>query len=87
MNNIIKRENSSFIEGIVLLIRIGWILFVETIKYLCWFHQSYEAFIVSITNKLIQINMLYVKLFQAFALNNKIIDEKINKNNTTFKRT
>lgn len=73
-----KTDQSSVFRGLVLLIKIGWILFIETIKYIFWFHQSYEAFIVSITNKLIKINILYVKLFQAFALNNNIIDDKIN---------
>ena len=78
MNNIINNDKPSFIKGILLLIRIGWILFVEIIKYIFGLHCNYETFIVSITNKLIQINMLYVKLFQAFALNNKFIDDKIN---------
>ena len=73
-----KTDQSSVFRGLVLLIKIGWILFIETIKYIFWFHQSYEAFIVSITNKLIKINILYVKLFQAFSLNNNIIDDKIN---------
>lgn len=68
----------SFCSGFILLFKIGWILFVETTKYVFGFHQNYETFIVSISNKLIQINMLYVKLFQAFALNNNIIDDKIN---------
>jgi predicted unusual protein kinase regulating ubiquinone biosynthesis (AarF/ABC1/UbiB family) len=68
----------SVFTGFVVLFKIGWILFVETVKYVFGFHQKYDTFIVSITNKLTQINILYVKLFQAFALNNNIIDDKIN---------
>ena len=77
-NNTQETNKSSCFRGFMLLIKFAWILFVETLKYIFWQHQSYEAFIVSITNKLIQINILYVKLFQAFALNNNIIDDKIN---------
>jgi predicted unusual protein kinase regulating ubiquinone biosynthesis (AarF/ABC1/UbiB family) len=75
MNDLIQ---PSLFRGLMMLIKISWILSIETIKYIFWVHQSYEAFIVSITNKLIKINILYVKLFQAFALNNNIIDDKIN---------
>jgi len=79
MNNDSEKTNkSSSFRGVILLIKFAWILFAETLKYIFWQHQNYEAFIVSITNKLIQINILYVKCFQAFALNNNIIDEKIN---------
>ena len=37
-----------------------------------------EAFIKNITLKLSKINILYVKIFQAIALNNNFIDEKSN---------
>ena len=78
MKNNSEKTKSSFFRGFLLLIKFGWILFVETLKYIFWQYQNYEDFIVSITNKLIQINILYVKFFQAFALNNNIIDDKIN---------
>lgn len=68
----------SFFRGLIMIFNFLWILFVESIKYLFWFHKTYESFIFSITNKLIQINILYVKIFQALALNNNIIDDKIN---------
>ena len=41
--------------------------------------RDYAKFIHGITNRLAQINILYVKIFQAIALNNNFIDEKINK--------
>jgi predicted unusual protein kinase regulating ubiquinone biosynthesis (AarF/ABC1/UbiB family) len=67
-----------FFKGVLFLIKFCWILFVEKVKYIFSIHQDYESFIVGITNKLIQFNILYVKIFQAFALNNDIIDDKIN---------
>jgi predicted unusual protein kinase regulating ubiquinone biosynthesis (AarF/ABC1/UbiB family) len=36
------------------------------------------SFIDRLTSKLASINILYVKIFQAFALNNKLIDEQLN---------
>ena len=41
--------------------------------------RDYGKFIHGITHRLAQINILYVKVFQAIALNNNFIDEKINK--------
>lgn len=41
--------------------------------------RDYGQFIHGITHRLAQINILYVKVFQAIALNNNFIDEKINK--------
>jgi predicted unusual protein kinase regulating ubiquinone biosynthesis (AarF/ABC1/UbiB family) len=41
--------------------------------------RDYGKFIHGITHRLAQINILYVKIFQAIALNNNFIDEKINK--------
>jgi predicted unusual protein kinase regulating ubiquinone biosynthesis (AarF/ABC1/UbiB family) len=40
--------------------------------------KDYEMFIDQITKRLASINILYVKFFQAIALNNSLIDEKIN---------
>jgi predicted unusual protein kinase regulating ubiquinone biosynthesis (AarF/ABC1/UbiB family) len=41
-------------------------------------NKNYEAFIYNISRKLASKNILYVKLFQAISLNNKMIDESIN---------
>jgi predicted unusual protein kinase regulating ubiquinone biosynthesis (AarF/ABC1/UbiB family) len=83
MNHLIEMS-MSFIKTGIILTKLGWILCIELIKYLLWYHKNYEEFIVSITNKLIEINILYVKIFQAFALNNNIIDNKINNTLTRF---
>ena len=65
-------------KGFIFLVQFSWILFVEKMKHMFSIHQDYESFIIGITNKLIQFNILYVKIFQAFALNNNFIDDKIN---------
>ena len=41
--------------------------------------RDYAKFIHGITHRLAQINILYVKAFQAIALNNNFIDDKLNK--------
>jgi len=41
-------------------------------------YGDYSDFIFRITHKLADINILYVKIFQAIALNNSLIDDKIN---------
>jgi predicted unusual protein kinase regulating ubiquinone biosynthesis (AarF/ABC1/UbiB family) len=83
MNHFIE-SLMSFVKTFIILSKLGLILCIELLKYLFGFHNNYEEFIVSITNKLIQINILYVKIFQAFALNNNIIDDKINNTLTRF---
>lgn len=40
--------------------------------------NDYDLFIENVTTQLAQINILYVKIFQAIALNNDLIDERIN---------
>jgi predicted unusual protein kinase regulating ubiquinone biosynthesis (AarF/ABC1/UbiB family) len=43
-----------------------------------YIYKDYSRFIDSLTHRLASINILYVKLFQALALNNNLIDDKIN---------
>jgi len=59
------------------LFNVVFILSSECAMY-CIF-RDYAKFIHGITHRLAQINILYVKVFQAIALNNNFIDEKINK--------
>ena len=40
--------------------------------------RDYSFFIDRITSRLASINILYVKVFQAFALNNSLVDDKMN---------
>ena len=56
--------------------RIFWIIFSESTLYLIF--KDYSSYIKRLANQLAQINILYVKLFQAIASNQEWIDEKIN---------
>jgi ubiquinone biosynthesis protein len=53
-----------------------WIISSESILYL--FFRDYTSYIKRLTRKLASVNILYVKLFQAIASNNNLIDEKTN---------
>ena len=82
-NSIIFRCGIHFIfnlihilKGIYFLCKIFLIFMLETIYYLIY--RDYKKFIFNISTKLAKDNILYVKIFQAFAFNNKLIDETIN---------
>ena len=64
------------IKNLVFILNTSWILLSEFCTY-CVF-QNYSSFIDRVTHKLASINILYVKVFQAIALNNRIIDDKLN---------
>jgi predicted unusual protein kinase regulating ubiquinone biosynthesis (AarF/ABC1/UbiB family) len=53
-----------------------WIIFSEYLLYM-WF-RDYSYFIHRVTTNLASINILYVKAFQAVALNNNLISENVN---------
>jgi predicted unusual protein kinase regulating ubiquinone biosynthesis (AarF/ABC1/UbiB family) len=65
-----------FVKQIIFFSNIGFILTHETLIYL--FFGNYLNFINRLTTRLSSINILYVKIFQAIASNNSLIDEKIN---------
>lgn len=67
---------SDIFNHIIFLFKILSISITECIFYLLY--RDYETFIERITQGLARINILCVKVFQAFALNNHIIDENIN---------
>lgn len=73
MENIRKNINS-----IIFLLHAGLIIGTELLIYAVF--QDYSFFIDRLTIRLASINILYVKVFQAFALNNSLIDDKINNN-------
>ena len=54
-------------------LQIFYVFFSEYTIYNIF--NSYSNFIDRLTTKLASMNILYVKLFQAFALNNNFIDE------------
>lgn len=58
------------------LLNASWIILSELFLY--GIFNNFDSFIDRLTNKLAAINILYVKMFQAFALNNSLIDDKTN---------
>jgi len=71
MNKFFKTVNN-----ILFLLHANWIICYELFLYVLF--RDFDCFIDRITSKLSNINILYVKTFQAFALNNSLIDESIN---------
>jgi predicted unusual protein kinase regulating ubiquinone biosynthesis (AarF/ABC1/UbiB family) len=63
-------------KNIFFLFHASWIILSELLLY--GIFKNNMSFIERITSKLAAINILYVKIFQAFALNNKLIDTKLN---------
>lgn len=63
-------------KNILFLINASFILGTEYLLYCVV--NDYSFFIDRLTTKLASINILYVKVFQAFALNNSLIDDTMN---------
>jgi predicted unusual protein kinase regulating ubiquinone biosynthesis (AarF/ABC1/UbiB family) len=63
-------------QNIFFLLHASWIILFELFLYGVF--KNYDSFIDRLTHKLASINILYVKMFQAFALNNALIDDKTN---------
>ena len=66
----------SFFREINFIINVFFIISSECLFYAIY--KDYSLFIENITHRLASINILYVKIFQAFALNNNLIDDKTN---------
>jgi len=66
----------NYLTHIIFLLKIVSIFISELFLYFIF--RDYELFIERITHRFAKINILCVKVFQAFALNNNIIDENIN---------
>jgi predicted unusual protein kinase regulating ubiquinone biosynthesis (AarF/ABC1/UbiB family) len=71
MENI--RKNS---KSIIFLFNALFIFLSEGLLYALF--RDYSSFIDRLSIRLSSINILYVKIFQAFALNNSLIDDKTN---------
>ena len=71
LNDIVK-----LFRNILFLIQTSWICFTEIPLY--FFTKNYDLFIKRFTKRLASINILYVKVFQSLALNNSIINDKLN---------
>ncbi len=66
----------NILKNILFLLNVGFIVGTEYLIY-CVFND-YSFFIDRLTMRLASINILYVKVFQAFALNNSLIDDTMN---------
>jgi predicted unusual protein kinase regulating ubiquinone biosynthesis (AarF/ABC1/UbiB family) len=66
----------NMLKNILFVLNAGFIFGTEYLIY-CVFND-YSFFIDRLTMRLASINILYVKVFQAFALNNSLIDNTIN---------
>jgi predicted unusual protein kinase regulating ubiquinone biosynthesis (AarF/ABC1/UbiB family) len=64
------------IKAILFLLNVLYIFGEELLVYIIF--NDFPSFIDRITMRLSGINILYVKVFQAFALNNSLIDDSIN---------
>ena len=69
---------NSYVKHFYFFICVIFLFFTEFLKYTFLPNYNYNKMIENITHKLCQLNILYVKVFQAFALNNNIIDENMN---------
>lgn len=67
---------TNIINNIIFVINISWIIFSETMKY--YIFNDKISYVNNITNRLSKINILSVKIFQAIALNNNLIDKFTN---------
>jgi len=67
---------NKFIKEVCFIGRVIYVISSETILY--GIFRDYSNFIDRITRNLASINILYVKVFQAFASNNSLIDDKTN---------
>jgi len=64
------------IYNLLFLLQTSFIFFTEFGLY--FFTRNYDSFIMRITKRLASSNILYVKVFQSFALNNSIMNDKMN---------
>ena len=66
----------NFFKETVFIFKVLYIISSEVIYYVIF--RDYLIFIDNITHRLASVNILYVKIFQAIASNNNLIDEKTN---------
>ena len=62
------------LKGILFLLNVGFIFGTELLLYVIF--RDYSFLIDRLSMRLSSVNILYVKVFQAFALNNSLIDDK-----------
>ena len=71
-----------FINNCIFLVNVLFVIMREISIYFIF--RDYDSLILNITSKLAEQNILYVKVFQAFAINNNIITDKMSNKLLTF---
>lgn len=66
----------NILKEIYFIIKLVYIISSECVMY--FIYKDYSCFIDNLTYRLASINVLCVKIFQAIALNNNLIDDKTN---------
>jgi predicted unusual protein kinase regulating ubiquinone biosynthesis (AarF/ABC1/UbiB family) len=79
----IYKNHINHINHIGFLINLGCILFTEFVSY-AWNQHTYADFIRGVAQRFAKENILCVKVFQAIALNNNLIDDAMNAELLTF---
>ena len=69
-------------KNVVFLIRVLWIFWIEFLSYV--FFQNYDEMIERILLRLSEINILYVKVFQALSFSKEMISEELNNKMTKY---
>ena len=67
---------TKFLKNVFFLVQAGIVVFLECVCYL--YYRNFDYFVDGLTTNLINVNILYVKMFQAIAFNNGFINDALN---------
>jgi predicted unusual protein kinase regulating ubiquinone biosynthesis (AarF/ABC1/UbiB family) len=67
---------TKFLKNVFFLIQAGVVVSLECIGYL--YYRNFDYFVDGLASNLINLNILYVKMFQAIAFNNGFINDSVN---------
>jgi predicted unusual protein kinase regulating ubiquinone biosynthesis (AarF/ABC1/UbiB family) len=81
--NSLRKKVINFFTNAEFILSMGWIFASEYFKYIINL-TTYAQIIRALSHRLAEKNILYVKFFQAIAMNNNFIDENINSELLTF---
>lgn len=65
-----------FLKNVFFLIQAGIVIFLECLCYL--YYRNFDYLVDGLTSNLVNLNILYVKMFQAIAFNNGFINDALN---------
>ena len=76
MSKSMNESMNVFIRQVCIIGNVCWLISRESVCYL--FSRDWSTYVRNIATNLAKTNILYVKVFQAIASNNNLIDEKTN---------